>query len=144
MKRIDEHQPAVCLVRFDAGFQMPIAGPVGLLDLFLGEMKALQIRARQGVQGQRQAGIFFDFLFSHDQSLAGASGQQRHLRMHAQNFQNLFGLRKELRCHKHQPQRRPRSRNCQRRFSAHFCSPFSSNSPAQCAATEYSLLTPQS
>ena len=39
--------------------------------------------------------MFLYFLLAHDESLAGTTGQQWHLRVHANNFEDLFRVGKE-------------------------------------------------
>src|SRR5262249_19061024 len=39
---INERKPAIALRRFDARFELPVTGAVGLLDLFLREVETLK------------------------------------------------------------------------------------------------------
>ena len=106
MKRIRENQPAVHPVRREARFQAPVGGAAaGLLDLLLVEAPSAQFRPRQGKKRQGHAGLLFPFASTDDQTGAGATGQQRHLAMHADQFENLGGHGKILRRHENQPQR---------------------------------------
>ena len=89
---------------FDAGLQRPVIRSAGFLDLVLREMQRLQLRAGQGVQTQREAGVVLQFVLFDDQALAGTARQQRDLRVHPEDFQHLFCVRKESRRHEHEPE----------------------------------------
>ena len=89
MKRVNEHEPAVGVRRFDAGFQMPVDRAVGLFDLRLRETKAFQFRAGQRVKREHKSGRVFNFLRAGNQPGARTARQQRNPGVNAQNFQRL-------------------------------------------------------
>src|SRR5438132_538251 len=105
MEGVNEREPAVGLARFEAGFQTPVAGTIGFLDLPLGKVKRPQVGARQCVKAKREAGVFFDLLFADDQAGAGTANEQWHLRMDAKNFEDWFRVGKEFRRHEDKSER---------------------------------------
>src|SRR5439155_6707972 len=104
VKRVGKDQPAVALFRADAGFQMPVTRAVGFLDLFLSEVKRLQVSARQREQAEYQASRVFHFTGPDDATGARTSNQQRNLTVDPEDFQNLSRVREKARGEKHQPQ----------------------------------------
>ena len=104
MERVNEHEPAVGVLRLDAGFEMPIRA-VGLLDLRLREMDALQFRAGQRIQRERQPARVFEFAPAGDQPRARTARQQRNAGVDAQDFQRCFRVREKLGRHEHQAER---------------------------------------
>ena len=105
VERINEGQPAVGLAGLDLGFQMPVAGAVGFLDLLLREVNRLQLGAGQGIQAKGQARVLLHLMVPDDQALTRTPGQQRNPGMHTQNLQHLLGAGKESRGHEDQPER---------------------------------------
>ena len=108
MERVNEREPAVRLFGADAGFHRPIGGAVGLLDLRLHKVKRLQLRARQRMEREHQPGVLLDLGAAHDEALAGAAGEERNARVDAEDFKNLFCVRKKLRRHEDEPERNVR------------------------------------
>jgi hypothetical protein len=108
MKGIGKHQPAVGVGWCDAGFEVPVTGAVGLLDLFLGEMNGLEFRARKIVKREDQTGPLLKFQVVHDEACAGTTREERHLAMHPENFQYLPRVGEEPWRHEHKPERDPR------------------------------------
>src|SRR4029078_12636932 len=70
MERIREDEPAVGLVRFDAGLQVPVTRAIALLGLFLRETECSHLRARQRIKTQRQAWCVLNFPVPDDKAVA--------------------------------------------------------------------------
>ena len=64
VERVNEGQPAVGLAGLDAGFQMPVAGAVGFLDLLLRKVNRLQLGARQRIQAEGQARVLLHLVLA--------------------------------------------------------------------------------
>ncbi len=99
MERVNENEPAIGVRRFDAGFQVPVAGAVGLLDLILRETKIFQLRAGQRVKREHKSGCVFNFLRAGNQPGARTAREQRDPGVNAQNFKRLPGEREKFRRH---------------------------------------------
>ena len=81
MKRVNEREPAVRALWFDAGLQMPVHRAVSFFNLLLCETKTFQLRAGQGIKCEHNAGRAFNFTIAANQRGARTTREQRNPRV---------------------------------------------------------------
>lgn len=91
MERVGKNEPAARVLGRDAGLAHPIAGADIGLDVARGEMEAVQFRAGQMKEGQREACVALDFVAGGDEGVARAADEQGGVRVEADDFERLTG-----------------------------------------------------
>ena len=105
MERVNEREPAVGLTGGDFRQLLPVGLTVGFFYLRLREINPVELCTWQRIKREYDTGVFLQLLIARHERSAGTTRKQRNARMDAEDFENLFRLRKKARRHEHKTKR---------------------------------------